>query len=412
MKIACINDLHLNIMVYTKVYDKEYIGLPFRHGDFMRAFKWMVEKTIEEGVDLVVIGGDVYDYYEPTNDIRGFFSQQLEKLVANKIPVIILVGNHDICKKHHALKDIHELNLKKIKVIEEPKIIKFKDHQLVLLPYSLDIERKVRTIKQEFVKLAEEFKAKDDGSDSIFFGHFGIKGAVLSDYNLKKTRAKVKKGFLNDNAEDVSISDLDMLNVSHVIMGDYHKHQLLDTKNCFSMYTGSIEKTDFSEINQEKGFVIYDSNNEDNGGYGKCRFIEYPNCRPMLQLEGTLTDMKKQFSKVKYEELKGAIVKFAFKGNREEATQFSLGQKEFNKDIKEKIDPIHFINESKVSSPKVESEVKDLKEEVLQIEDKEEGDSILPLLEEMIDEVEEIEEERVILKDLMSDMYNRHRRTS
>ena len=106
-KIAVMGDLHLNLVVYTKIYDEEFIGLPFRNGDFMRSFRFMVDKCLDEiKPDLVVIPGDVYDYYEPTNDVRGFFSKQLERLSEQKIPVIILIGNHDVCKKHHALKDI------------------------------------------------------------------------------------------------------------------------------------------------------------------------------------------------------------------------------------------------------------------------------------------------------------------
>lgn len=409
MKIACISDLHLNIVVYTKIYDSEYVGLPFRNGDFMRAFQWNVDKCINEiKPDLVVIGGDVYDYYEPTNEVRGFFSNQIERFIEAKIPVIILIGNHDVCSKHHALKDIQELKLKSIRVIEKPQIIKYKDTQLLLFPYSLDIERKVVSIKEEFNKFVAEFKSKDDKSPAVFFGHFGVRGGTLSEYNVQKANVKIEKSFLNTNDKDVSVEDLDTIGAGHVILGDYHQHQVFDTKNCHAMYTGSIEKTDFSEIKQPKGFILYDSDGKDNGKYGKCQFIAYPNCRPMIELKGNMIDMKKQFSEIKYENYSKAIVKFSFVGTKDESIAFSLGLREFKRDIVEKISPIHMVHEQKIRNVQQEKEVTELQNEIIANGNVEE-DQVLNVLKEMIEEREKDDAEREILKLEMADIYNKSR---
>jgi DNA repair exonuclease SbcCD nuclease subunit len=400
LKIAVINDLHLNIVVYSKIYDQEFIGLPFRQGDFMRSFRYMVDKLVNEiKPDLVVLGGDIYDYYEPTNDVRGFFSEQIARL---NVPIIILVGNHDICKKHHALKDIQELKLKNIQVIETPKIVNYKDAQLLLFPYSLDIERKVLTIKEEFNKMVENFhEKKDESKTSYFFGHFGVKGGTLSEYNFRKRETKLKGNFVNDNDKDVSVSDFDRLGADYVIMGDYHKHQILPTADCYAMYTGSIEKTDFSEIDQQKGFIVYDNANEAIDGYGKCRFVEYPNCRPLVELNGTLVDMKQQFGKLDYKNLQKAIVKFKFAGSSDESYSFSLGLREFAKEIDDLIKPVYTIHEQKVTNKTDEQAVTELQEEIEKKGKLEEEDT-LGLIKEMIVEREEDEAEQEILKELIT----------
>jgi DNA repair exonuclease SbcCD nuclease subunit len=412
-KIAIMGDLHLNLVVYTKIYDDEFIGLPFRNGDFMRSFRTMVDKCIDEiKPDLVVIPGDVYDYYEPTNDVRGFFSKQLERFSEQKIPVIILIGNHDVCKKHHALKDLQELKLKHIRVIEEPEIVKYKDIQLLLFPYSLDIERGVVTIKEEFNKFKKLFKEKDDGSEAVFFGHFGVKGASLSEYNIKRGKdIKVKGDFLNDSDKDVSCADLDSLGAKHFILGDYHKTQVLDTKKCHAMYTGSIEKTDFSEIDQKKGFMVYDSDATEDKKFGKCKFVEYTGCRPLLELSGNLTDMQAQFTKKNCKNLQKAIVKFKFEGTKEESTTFYLGLRKFKKEITDKISPIYMVHEKKIKNSQMEEDCTALQDEIAQ-KGCIEGEDVLSILKEMIDEREKDKKESELLKNLITDIYNKNRGTN
>jgi DNA repair exonuclease SbcCD nuclease subunit len=413
MKIACINDLHLNIVSYNKIFDKEYTNLPFRQGDFIRAFKNMVDQCVDEiKPDLVILGGDVYDYYEPSNEIRGLFASQLERFVDANIPVVIIVGNHDVCKKHHGLKGIQELNLKNIKVLEEPKMVKFKDHQLLLFPYSISVERQMVKIRDQYNQFLKDCKDDREDIPAVFVGHFGIKGATISEYNLKKKDVRIKGNYVNDNGDDISVGDIDKLgdlNVDHVMMGDYHKHQTLPTKDCYALYSGSIEKTDFSEKDQKKGFLVYDTDNEEIDGYGKCRFVEYKNCRPMLELNGTLFDMKKQFAKTNYDNYQKAIVKFKFEGDRNESTAFSLGLREFKKEIVEAIDPIHLVHESKVRNTEQEEKVKELKEEAKEEDIQVGEDDVIVLLREMIRERAENEDEAKELITMMEGYYTRNR---
>jgi exonuclease SbcD len=414
MKIACINDLHLNIVSYTKTFDREFTTMPFRQGDFMRALRAMTTKCVDEiKPDLVVLGGDVYDFYEPSNEIRGFFASQLERFSSADIPVIIIVGNHDVCKKHHGLKEIKELNLKNIKVFEEPKMITFKDHQLLLFPYSIKVERQMIAIRDQYREFLEECNDKRDREKpALFVGHFGIKGATISEYNLKKREVNVTASFVNDSSHDISLADIDMLadlDVEHVMMGDYHKHQTLPTSDCYAMYSGSIERTDFSEKDQKKGFLLYDSENEYEDGYGKCRFVEYKECRPMLELNGTLAEMRKQWldvDKTKYQE---AIVKFKFLGDKNERASFSMGRQEFSKELQEAINPIYYADEIKTVHAEQDEKVEELKKEIAEREVDLGDDDVITLLREMARERAKDEKEAKILVEMVDDYYQRHR---
>ena len=376
MKIAVVPDIHLNKTVY-KVMDRDNPQLPFRNVDFIKAFQWIVSKCVNEiKPDLFVIGGDVYDKcYFPSNIVRGLFSAELSKLTSAQIPVIILVGNHDISLKTHALKDIGELKLKNIKVIDKSTILSYKDTQLFLFPYSLEVEQKVKTIKEDFLDFVKEIHVKKTDKPSIFFGHFGVRGAAINSYSgeddedetLTNTTTTLPiKEYKNRNVNDIDCDDLDSIGSDYAILGDYHQFQILSTKKCIAMYPGSAEKTSFSEANQKKGFIVYDSELESIKDYGKCRFVEYPNCRPMLELNGNFLDMKNKFSKVDYAKYQDAIVKLKFTGLCSEFIDFSAGLENFKKEIKEKLNPIHIDVVNKAKDDKQDEAATKLENDIME----------------------------------------------
>lgn len=382
MKIAIIADLHLSKSVYG-VLDKRTL-LPFRTVDFMNSFEWIINKNINEiKPDLIVLGGDIYDYHNNmSNSVRGFFSAQLSKLIEAKIPCIAMVGNHDICMSSHALNDIQELKLKPVKIIDRPVITEFKGHRLCLFPYSLDIEQKKVTLQESFKKFSDEIKALPHDKPTLFFGHFGIYGATLNDYKKDfntddiddegsgdkgiTNTTTTRLDYVNNSKDDIHVSQLDDMAADYILMGDYHKHQKLKTKT-IGFYCGSIERTGFTEQGQVKGFMVYDSEANMDKDYGKCRFVEYPNCRPMMELIGTLDAMKKQFDAFDYSKYQGAIVRLVFKGTSDDLMYFSNGIEEFKKEIIGRTNAIHVFTNQKPPTDKIqEQKATELEKEIME----------------------------------------------
>ena len=383
MKLTFIADCHLNKSLYKNANMGDAGDLPFRNLDFMKSFEYMVDKNISEiHPDLLVVGGDVYDTFDPSNLVREFFNAQLRKLTDAKIPVILMVGNHDICRKHHALKPISAMGVKTVKVIEKPTILKFKDKVLLFFPYSLEIERKLITTRDAFHQFVEtshtkieadpEMKAKE----VLFFGHFGVRGAEMNEYSdsyevvaatedspaIKET---VKRSYVNNSKNDISIPELETIGATYIFLGDYHKHQRLATNNSITLYSGSIEKTDMSEAEQSKGFLVYDSEAEKTPRLGKCSFIEYPFCRPMVELKGTLSEIEQQVTNLTGN-YKGAIVKISFVGNADELTAFSIGLEHLKNKLRTKYEPIHIYCKQKVLDEQEASQATAIEEEILE----------------------------------------------
>jgi len=393
MKISIIADCHLNKVNFSAFKDKDS-GQPYKAHDFMKAFEWDITKNINDiKPDLLVIAGDVYDTYDPSNDVRAFFSRQIARLVANKIPVIILVGNHDICKKNHALSPLAEIRMKNVKVVEEPKFIKFRDHVLLMYPYSISVERSIISNRKLFYQFAEENKKKiEDNKDLkdlpvLFFGHFGVKGAAL---NLGMSAKGKTLNFVNTDSHDISVSDLDMSGADYVFLGDYHSHQILPTKNCISMYTGSIEKDDVTHRDLKKGFVVYDTTLPKDPKYGQSQFIEYPNCRPMIAISGSLKDIRKGIENLDKKD-KGASVRVIFEGNTKEAHDYNLALETIRNEIQLKVQPVHLLTEQKIVDKEKEDKGKEIEQKIIEtghMTEEEVMEVIGEILKEQVDEEE------------------------
>ena len=411
MKIAVIADCHLNKSNYKSISKN---GVPFRTMDFMNSFSYICNECISSiKPDLMVLNGDTYDTDNPNNIVREFFNSWIYKLNEAKIPVIILVGNHDICKSHFPLQPLKALNLKYTKVIDTPCTYKFKDIRLLLFPYSLNVE-------QGKVKLLDEFRSfinecnKENNETKIFFGHFGVRGAKISTYIdksgdeedvLSNSDVDLEKNIVGRGENMVSLNDLDSIGAKYVFLGDYHRFQSLPTKKCFSMYSGSIERTDITERDQDKGFILYDSDIEEIEGMGKCRFIKYPNCRPMIEIKGNLQDIKKKTEDLDSSLYNAPIVKVSFIGNKTEAMDYNSEYEEVSNVIKNKLNPIYFYDVKKITDDDLDKKATELEKEILDKGNLEEIDIINVVKEIIVEKEPENQEEVLKMHKLTDDIW-------
>jgi len=376
MKIANFADLHLNKATHGRVMDRIQVHLPFRTVDFMNAFGFGVDKCINEiKPDLVTILGDVYETFDPSNEVRAFFHSQIKKFIDNKIPVLIILGNHDICSKHHALLPLKELGLKNIKVIEEPCIVPFKDVDIMAFPYPIEVVQKKKTIREAFNDFQAIIEKRDTSRQGILLGHCGVIGAKMNEYydtiitdemetTSTTTLDPVAKEIVNRGVHDIYMSDLKSTGANYVFLGHFHKHQILNTPGCVSMYVGSMEKTDMSERDQEKGFVVYDTESPETETMGKCSIIKYNNCRPMIELKGNLNHMRSSIDKYHPDQYKDALIKLHFVGSKNELIDFSTGIDVIKDELNKRFNPIHIYSLQTVINPEEKHQVAIIEKEI------------------------------------------------
>ena len=357
MKIAIMADCHLNDTTYSFVKDKVQTHLPFRTIDFMTSFGYLVQKIIENGVDMLVIVGDAFDNAYPHSDVSAFFNKQLCLLQQHSINTVVLTGNHDISRQSNALKPLKSLKLPFAKIVDEPLPYLFGDYLCLFFPYSMDVEQRKISVRQQldiFIKQTKKDIAEKILPDLpiLFFGHFGVQGAVMSQsadkqpgITTENSIRRLSKNMFRGSGQDlVTCNDLQAIGAKYIFLGDYHKHQTLAVPNTIAMYTGSIEKTDSGEMGVKKGCILFDSQAEADKKLGQCRFIEYPNCRPFVELRGAWRDIKEGCRGLN-DTHKGAIVKIHAVGTKLEVAECASNLQRLKEWLVKKIAAVHILYE-------------------------------------------------------------------
>lgn len=244
MKLLHFSDLHIGMENYAKL-DPE-TGLSTRLLDFFNTFDFIVEKAFKEDVDAVLFAGDAYKTRDPNPTQQRGFGERIAKL-AKKIPVILVVGNHDTPNaegKANTLDIYSALEIENVWVSRKPELLniatKSGNLQIVTLPWLHKNDYK--TIAEKLKLLYEKITPT---SPAIFLSHTEVEGAAYGS----------EKGLVIGNDVAIPLPLLQDQRLSYVALGHIHKHQVL-SKNPLVVYSGSPQRIDFGEEKEEKGFVI------------------------------------------------------------------------------------------------------------------------------------------------------------
>jgi exonuclease SbcD len=256
-------DIHVGMENYGHVDSST--GINTRVIDFLRRFDEVIDYGLTHDVDLVIFAGDAFKTRDPSPTLQREFARRVKRFVDANVPVVMLVGNHDLpaMEKKASSIDIYR-TLAVPKVIigwqEELHVIETKRGkvQVATAPYPMrnrlmsQAEHKGKSIEeldkslQEIVgdnirALAQQL---DPTLPSILTGHFTVSGATYgSERSVMIGRdVAVLKSVLTEGAWD------------YVALGHIHKHQNLADGYPAIVYPGSLERIDFGEEKEAKGF--------------------------------------------------------------------------------------------------------------------------------------------------------------
>lgn len=267
IKILHLSDIHLGSS-FTHGQINPETGFNTRLEDFINSLNICINRAITEPVDLVLFGGDAFPDSTPAPYIQEAFAAQFRRLADAKIPTVLLVGNHD---QHSQGNGGASLSI--YRTLAVPNFIvgdKIKTHcistkngdlQIITLPWltrSVLLTRddtqglSMEEINQLLIKRIEpvlegEIRRLNPEIPTILLGHL-----MADKANLGAERyLAVGKGFT------IPLSLLIRPEFDYVALGHVHKHQNLNKQNNPPVvYPGSIERVDFSEEKEDKGYVI------------------------------------------------------------------------------------------------------------------------------------------------------------
>lgn len=297
MRILHFSDLHLGVENYGTLNPKT--GLSTRVDDFLRSFDEVVDYAISQQVDAVLFSGDAFKNRDPNPTIQRLFARRIRRLAEAAIPTVLLIGNHDlpsISARATAIEIYDALGIPQIYVARKLDRWEIPTRsgplQVVTLPWlsrsmllnrdeirALSSEELQRRIAEEISSsLAELVQELDPTLPAVLLGHLSLEGAKLG----SEQSIMLGEDLVLDTGE-LSVRAFD-----YVALGHIHKHQRV-TANPPTVYAGSIERVDFGEENEDKGFVIVDIR-EDAAGKRVTDWSFHPvKARPFLTLRITAT---------------------------------------------------------------------------------------------------------------------------
>lgn len=317
-------DVHFGVENYGR-FDPE-TGLNSRLVDFREALKKGIQIALDNDVEIAIFPGDAYKTRDPNQTHQREFAACLSMLTSRGIPVVMLAGNHDIPNtkgRANSIEIFGALSGDLIHIIDTPAIKVLKTSkgntiQVAGMPYlikSLILAREDYKDKgvQETTKLVVDryesginmlAQKCDPDLPTVLMGHFSVTYARLSANQV---------GYLT-NEPEVSLGVLRQKPFDYVALGHIHRFQDLNKgEQPPVVYSGSIERIDFGEKNEEKGVCIVDLVKGDTA----VKHVVVPT-RPFVEIEADVTESGEQpteklLEAIGKQSIKDAVVKVSYR---------------------------------------------------------------------------------------------------
>jgi exonuclease SbcD len=267
IKILHLSDIHMG-SGFSHGRINPATGLNTRLEDFVKSLSTCIERSLTEPVDLVLFGGDAFPDATPPPYVQEAFATQFRRLVDAEIPTVLLVGNHDQHSQGQGGASLciyrtlgvpgfivgDSINTHRIETRSGPV-------QVITLPW-LTRSTLLTRPETEGLALAEvnelltqrldpvleaEIRRLDPEVPTVLLAHLMADRANLGAERF----LAVGKGFT------IPLSMLTRPCFDYVALGHVHRHQNLNKSNDPPViYPGSIERVDFSEEKEDKGYIL------------------------------------------------------------------------------------------------------------------------------------------------------------
>ena len=284
MRILHFADLHLGVETYGCLDPTS--GLPSRLLDFLAALDQVIDYAIESEVDLVLFCGDAYKSRDPSQTQQREFAKRIKRLSSSGIPTFLLIGNHDLphaMGRATAVEIFDTLKVSNVYVGGRPGIYRIQTKggvlQVVALPWvrrsallsmegskNLTIDQ-INDRLQEILTdaLAINIQELDPSLPSLLAAHVWVYGAQRGS----------ERAMTVGQEHSLLLSNVANEAFDYVALGHIHKHQVL----CYNppvVYSGSLERLDFSEEEGEKGFYLVEIKSGPGTGKREASFDFHP----------------------------------------------------------------------------------------------------------------------------------------
>ena len=284
MRILHFADLHLGVETYDS-FDPQ-TGLSSRINDILKALDQVVDCAVKDKVDLVLFCGDAYKSRNPSQTQQREFARRLRQLSQEGIPIFLLVGNHDlpnVMGRATTVEIFDTLQVSNVYVANHPDIYRIDTKsgclQVLALPWprrsallareenkNLTIEQINDRLQEIMTQRVTRLAAELDGtSPSILAAHVSISTAKQGS----------ERAMIVGRDPVLLPSNVALPAFDYIALGHVHKHQKL-WEQPLMLYAGSLERLDFSDEGEKKGFCLVDIPPRGGNAHPEYEFHEIP----------------------------------------------------------------------------------------------------------------------------------------
>ncbi len=250
-------------------------GLSVHTNDFMKALDEIIDTAINEKVDLVLFAGDAYRSPVPVPTFQREWQRRIIRLSAARIPLLIIPGNHDISPNTFKASSLQELDTLRIPYLHlaakgihlyTPQELDSVPVQVLAVPWmpvsllaardktnSLTPEERAAKMESEITaRVRRALDQADANLPVILLTHYSIQGSIYP------------SGQAAELGRDVTLSRALVCDpaISYTALGHIHLFQDLNQgQQPPAVYSGSIERVDYGEAKEKKGFIIAEVSN-------------------------------------------------------------------------------------------------------------------------------------------------------
>lgn len=301
MKFLHTADLHIGKKIFEQslLEDQRYI------------LERIADIALEEKVDAVVIAGDIYDRAVPPAEAVTLLDDFLTKLVAAKIPVIAISGNHDSPERvSFADRILEKQGLYLFGRFEEPlRMVTLEDEygcvNFVCLPFVKPSAVRTGDGAVAVPESAGAVSGSPGAASSSAEAVESILGRLPMTLDLRSRYVLVTHFFvtgaggenpqLSDSECDSQVGGLDSVPASlfqafsYVALGHIHKPQHMGMGKVY--YAGSPLKYSFGEAGSEKSVNIVELSGRQDKEPVRVRRVPLEPMRDMRCIRGKLADL-------------------------------------------------------------------------------------------------------------------------
>ena len=272
--------------------------------------EWLLEHITANGIDVLLISGDVFDVGVPAANAQKLYYDFLIRLHHSCCrKVIITGGNHDAPSTLNAPKEL--LNALSIHVVgkavdpisDEVFRLTIDNEELIVaaVPYLRDQDIRRAVAAETAEEIVNRYKTalinhfhdvarfceqmKETNTTVITMGHLFAVGGRTSES---------EQSIYVGNLGDIGAEDFPAV-FSYVALGHLHRSQCVGGKEHIR-YSGSPYMLSFSEVGQDKKIIQIET-----GSSFNIKEITVPEFRKIRQLEGTVASCKTMLEKLDQE---------------------------------------------------------------------------------------------------------------